>query len=107
MLIGAVRINLVDDDLKSEGMRPRDELIEVGYRAEDRIDAAIVRNVVTEVAHRRGEEGREPDAVDTQAAHVIQLLRDSGQIADTVAVRVREAARIDLVDYGAPPPRQL
>src|SRR5215203_2637291 len=88
-------------------MRPRDERIEVSCGTEDRINAAIVRNVVAEVAHRRGEEWREPDAVDTQAAHIIELLRNSGKVADAITVGVREAARINLVDYRAAPPGQL
>ena len=36
---------------------------------------------------------------------MIEPLRDARQIADPVAIGVHEAARVDLVDRGAAPPR--
>jgi hypothetical protein len=74
-----------------------DQGVEIGQGPEDRIDAGIVRDVIAEVLHRRGEEGRQPDAVHTQRGDVVQMGGDPRQIADAVAVRVGEAARIDLI----------
>ena len=37
-------------------------------------------------------------------AEVVEVLDDAGQVADAVAVRVREAPRVDLVDDAALPP---
>ncbi len=104
MLVGRVGIDLVNDDLDAERVRLGDQRIEVGERAEDRIDVAIIRDVVAEVAHRRLEEGREPDRIDAEARDMIEMRGDAGQVADPVAIRVREAARIDLVDDCALPP---
>ena len=98
MLVGGVRVHLVDHDPQAQRMRALDQPIEILERAEDRIDVAIVGDVVAEILHRRGEERRQPDAGDAERGDVAEALRDSGQIADPVAVRVREAVRIDLVD---------
>ncbi len=91
MLVGAVRIDLVDDDLESERVRALDQRVEVGERAEHRIDIAIIGDVVAEIAHRRGEEGRQPDRVDAEARDIVELCGDPRQIADAVAVRCRRS----------------
>ena len=91
MLVGAVRIDLVDDDLEPERVRALDQRVEVGERAEHRIDVAIIGDVVAEVAHRRGEEGRQPDRVDAEARDIIELRGDARQVADAVAVRYRRS----------------
>ena len=78
-----------------------DQVAQVGQRAEDRIDAAVVGHVVAEVAHRRSEHRADPDHVDAQALDVAEPRADAGQVADAVAVAVLKAARIDLVDEHA------
>ena len=103
-LVGAVGIDLVDDDLEAQPVGGLDHAVIVGERAEHRVDAAVVRDVVAAVLHRRGEEGRDPDAVDAQAGDVVQLLGDAGQVADAVAIGVAKAARVDLIEDGAAPP---
>ena len=88
-------------------MRRGDHATQVVERAEDRVDVAVVRDVVAEVRHRRAEHRREPDRVDAEIAQVGKTLGDAGQIAHAVAVAVGEGARVDLVDDGAPPPRGI
>jgi hypothetical protein len=80
-------------------------LIEIGERAEARIDVAVVGDVVAEILHRRSEERRQPDRRDAERGDVLEPRRDAGQIADAVVVGIREAVRIDLVDRRAEPPR--
>ena len=72
--------------------------------AEERVDGAVVGDVVAAVGHRRGVPGGEPDGVDAEVAQVGQAGADAGEVAGAVAVRVGEAARVDLVDGGAAPP---
>ena len=81
-----------------------DQRVEVGEGAEHRVDVAVVHHVVAEVEHRRGEERRDPDRVDPEAGDVGQPVDDPGEVADAVAVRILERARIDLVDHRAAPP---
>ena len=105
VMVGCMGIDLVDDDFQAQCVGPRHQGIEIRQRAEHRIDIAIVRYVIAEIAHRRCEERRYPDRIDSQPGDIIQPLRDPGKIADAIAIAVLEAARIDLVDRGALPPR--
>ena len=72
--------------------------------AEDRVDVAVVGDVVAGVGLRRGVEGREPDGVDAEGAQVGQARGDAGEVADAVAVAVGPRARVDLVDDRLAPP---
>ena len=85
-------------------MRLLDDPVEIGEGAEARIDPAIVGHIVAEILHRRGEEGRDPDAVDAQIGDVVEPLGDAGKIADPVTIGVAEGARVDLVDDRPAPP---
>ena len=79
--------------------------VEVGERAEQRVDVAVVRDVVAVVVLRRGVEGGDPHRVHAEVGEVGQPLRDAGHVADAVAVAVGEAADVDLVADGVLPPR--
>ena len=105
VFVRSVRIDLVDQDLEAQFVRAGNERVEIGERSENRIDIAIVRHVVAEILHRRGKEGRYPDGIDPQTGDMREALRNARQIADPVAVRILEAARIDLVDRRPLPPR--
>ena len=102
--VGGMRHHLVDHDLQAQAVRLGDQLVEVGQVAEQRVDVAVVGDVVAEVLHRRGEEGRQPDDVHAQARDVVELVGDAGQVAHAIAIGVEVAARIDLVDDGFFPP---
>ena len=81
--------------------------VEVGKRAEDRVDAFVLRNIVPEVLHRRGVDRREPDGIDAKPFQVIKPRENSGQVSDAVAIRILERSRIDLVDDPLLPPFML
>ena len=51
--------------------------VEVGERAEQRVDVAVVGDVVAEVAHRRPEDRRQPDGVDAEPGEVVEPRRDA------------------------------
>ena len=84
-----------------------DEPIEVVERAEERIDVGVIGDVVTEVGHRRGIDRREPDGIDAEPLEVVEPRKNSGQVADAVAVGILKRARIDLVDDAVLPPFML
>ncbi len=81
-----------------------DQGVEIVERSEHWIDRAKVGDIIAEVAHRRGEEGRQPDGVDAEARDIVELGGDPRKVPHSVAVGVREAARIDLIDCRSPPP---
>src|SRR5579884_3187496 len=78
--------------------------IEVFERAVHGIDVNIVRNIVTEVNLRRGETRGYPDSVDAEPLQVVELRGDTVQVANTIVVRVHEAAGIDLIEDSVLPP---
>src|ERR1700729_245722 len=104
MLVGTMVRDHVDDDSDACRVRFGDERVSVREGAEDRIDAAVVGDVIAGIGHRRRVPGIEPDGVDTQAGEVAQSCPHSGEIADPVPVAVRETAHVQLVDGGATPP---
>src|SRR6266404_4808337 len=104
MLIGSMRVDLVDDDPQPQGMRRLQQAIEIPQRSEARIDAAVVGNVVAEVPHRGGEERAQPDRIHSQRSNIRQMGGDARQIADPIPVRVGKAARVNLIDARPAPP---
>ena len=86
-------------------MRLLEQPVEIAERAEDRIDVAIVRHVVAEILHRRGEERADSQMrVDAEIGDIVEPLGDADEVADAVAIVVLKRARIDLVDHRAAPP---
>ena len=108
MLVGGVIGDEVDDHPQTPAVCLVDHLVEVGERPEERVDIAVVRDVVAEVGHRRRVEGRDPERVDAEAvrlpAQMIEMRDQPAQIADAVARGVREAARVNLVEDRLRPP---
>src|SRR6266487_4582892 len=94
----------VEQDAEAALVRRGDELVEVLERAELGVDRGVVRDVVAEVGERGGIDRREPEGVDAEPDQVVEPLDDPAQIADAVAVRVLERARVDLVDDRVLPP---
>src|SRR4051794_10823853 len=94
----------VGDDTEVERVRLSNELVEVVERSEEGVDVHVVRDVVPVVCAWRRVERREPERVDTEVLEIRQPLRDTGNVADTVAVRVSEAPHVDLVEDGVAPP---
>ena len=104
MPVGGVRDDLNDDDLQTEIMRRRHHLVEIGKRAEDRINIAIIGDVVAHVGHRRGKERRQPDRIDPECGNVRQAPGNPLDIAEPVGIRILKRPRIDLIDHCPAPP---
>ena len=79
-------------------------LVEVFHGAEVTHDGEVIGNVVAVIHVRRVEHRGEPDDVDTQLSQVGQLLGDTLQVTNTVAVRVVEGTGVHLVHHGFLPP---
>ncbi len=64
-----------------------------------------VGDVVPGVGERGDEARAEPDRVHPEPCEVVKALGDPDEVADPVAVGVREGLRVDLVQHGAPEAR--
>lgn len=104
VLAGAVVGDDVEQHLDAQPPGGRHQPVELGEVAEERVDVAVVGDVVAVVGLRGGVEGAQPDPVDTQLLQVRQSGADSGEIADAVAGAVQEAADVHLVDHCLTPP---
>ena len=100
MLVAGVVHDEVDDHAHAALVRGVDELHEVGEVAELGQHGGVVGDVVAAVAQRRGEERRQPEAVDAEPLEVVQLGGEALEVADAVAVAVLEGADEDLVEDG-------
>gem|GEM_PF-2622416 len=99
---------VVDDEVHNE-LHPalvdgRQQRVEKLQRAERGVDVPVVADIVAGVVLRRRVDRRKPQHVDPQGREVVQPRGDPGEIADTVSVAVREAARPDLIDDALSPP---
>jgi hypothetical protein len=94
----------VDDHPEPLRVRVGDQGPGTAQLPEERVDGAVVGHVVPAIGHGRPVPRRDPDRIDAQVAQVAQVAADAGDIADTIAVRVGEAADVDLVDDCPPPP---
>ncbi len=102
--VGDVIGDDVDDGADAELQSFGDEGLCLLEGSEGGVDRAVVGDVVAAVGERGQVPGREPDGVDAQVFEVSQVPAHAGQVADTIAVRVGEAPRVDLVDDRTAPP---
>jgi hypothetical protein len=82
-----------------------DELDELPERAQPRVDAVEVGDVVAVVPVRRGVEGHQPDAGDAEPVQVVDLLDEAAEVAAPVAVAVGVRLDVQAVDDGVLPPQ--
>ena len=75
-----------------------DEVAEILAGAVGRMDVVVVGDVVAVVAHRRRIERQKPDRVDPELLNVVELVRQSMEIADAILVRIKERLDVQLVD---------
>ena len=93
----------VEQHLQAALVGRRHQPVEVGQRAEHRVDVRIVGHVVAEVGQRRWVERRDPERVDAQPRQVVEPRGDAREVPDAVVVRILERAGIDLVDDSVAP----
>src|SRR5215217_4745308 len=95
----------IDDHPKAAVARRPHEAREVAQRAEVRVHAVEVGDVIPVVAPRRRVEGHQPQACDAKAREVVDPLCQPRQITAPVAVVVEECLDIDAVDDRVLPPQ--
>ena len=80
----------------SLGFRLGNQVLEVGFGTELRVDGGIIRHVVAVVGHRRLHR-RQPQGAHAQALEIVQVLGHAFEVAPAVAVGIGEAVHVDLV----------
>ncbi|MNI03048.1 hypothetical protein D3C73_559410 [compost metagenome] len=98
MLIRRVVDDELDDDPDSALVCGFDKRTKILHRAIVGADIAVVCDVITIVAARRGKEGQEPDRISAERGDVIELFGQPLEVAYSVAVRVVKRLHMQLVD---------
>ena len=107
MLGRAVVRHEVHDHPDAVLSRRGDQLVEAGQRPEAPVHVAVIADVVAAVRQRGRVERRHPDGVHPELRQIRQARAHAGEIPDAVAVRIREASRVHLVDNRLLPPRMI
>src|SRR6266446_1628789 len=98
MLIRSVVQNQFDDDSHSSVVSCGEECLEVFKQTIAWVDCGIVRNVVAIVSQRRRKERQQPDDIDPQLLQIVQLLHETREISNAIAVAIAESADVQLVN---------
>ena len=100
MLVGGVVDDELGDDAQAALLGFLDEALEILHGPEIGIDVAVVGDVVAVVAAGRGIERQQPQRGDAEILQIVELLGQSGEIADAVIVAVGKGLDVELIDDG-------
>src|SRR5262245_31221736 len=89
MLIGRVVHDEINQHANATLLGAVGEIDEIAKGAVPRIDAVVVRDVITVIAMRRGLEGHQPYGRDAEAVQIIEPPRQTAEIADAVTVGIQ------------------
>src|ERR1700722_5097272 len=98
VLIRGVIDHQFDQNLHAAFVGGIQELLEIVKSAVAGMDVLIVRYVVAVVAQRRWEEGKQPDAGDTEILQIIELAHEPCEVADAVSVAIGKRLHMELID---------
>ena len=88
----------IEHDVDAARFRLAAEALKIGHRAVNRVNGAVIGDVVAVVALRRGINRIEPEIIHAERLQIIELADDARQVADAVAVAVAERFGINLVN---------
>src|ERR1700716_1117236 len=80
VLVRGVVRNEIEDQPDAAPVQFSDQPIEVLEGAKDRIDRAVVRDVVPKIQHRRRKERRQPNRIDPHPLQIADAAFDSFQV---------------------------
>jgi hypothetical protein len=104
VVAGGVVGHQVDDHPDAVVVGVVEEVVEGLHVAEDGVDVARVGDVVAVVDHGGGVERGQPDGVDAEELQVAQPGAHAFEVAQAVAVGIREGPDVDLVEHRVAPP---
>src|SRR4029453_17277585 len=105
MTVGRVIDHEINNDTHASVLGRSDQRHEVAERSESRVNPIEVGNVVPVIAVGGGLEGHEPDAADPNPGQVVETLGQAAEVADSVAVPIKESLDIKAVDDRILPPQ--
>src|SRR3546814_12302984 len=79
--------------------------VESGKRPEHRVDVAVIGDVIAEIGHGRGLDGRKPDRIHAEIDQMIDPQRDAAQLDYAVAIGILTRPGLALVAATDFPPK--
>src|SRR5689334_20352161 len=98
MLIGRMVGYEIENDLDAAPMRLAEETVDIVHAAKQRVDAAVLHDVVAEIGHGGRKEWRNPHRVDAKPSQIVETADNAIEVTDTIAVRIQKRTRVDVVD---------
>ena len=98
MLVRRVIDDELRDDTEIARVRLVEQSLEVLDRAVLRMHGLVFGDVVAIVAQRRRIERQEPERVDVERLHVVELLDQPWKIAEAITIAVAKRLDVQLVD---------
>ena len=98
MLVGGVVDDELGDDPDAAVVRSLHEGLELVHGAVIGADVEIFRNVVAVVLAGRRIEGQQPDGVDAEVRHVVELGVQPREVADAIVIGIEERLDVELID---------
>ena len=105
VLVGSMVDDQIHHDFQTALMRLGKQFIHIVKRAEHRIYALVIRDIVAVVILRGLVDRAQPQHINAQVGEIIQAAGDALDIAEAIAIGVLEATRVNLVHHGVRPPR--
>ncbi len=98
MLVRGVIDDQLGHDPDVATMRLVEKSLEILDRPELRIDRLVLRDVVAVVPERRGVERQQPQTVDAERFDVVELVQQTDEIAEAIAIAVAKGFDVELID---------
>jgi len=93
---------VVDDELRDDAETARMRLVEEPLKILDgavlRVHRLVLGDVVAVVAERRWIERQQPQRVDVERLHVVELLNEAWKVTEAIAIAVAKRLHVQLVD---------
>ena len=94
----------VHNDPQTKVVGGSDQALSISQSSEDRVDVAVVSDVVAGVFLGRRIKGGEPDGVNAKVCDCRKAVDDARKVTNSIPISIRERTRIDLVNDGVTPP---
>ena len=107
VLIRCVIDDELGDDSHSAAVSFLEKDLEVTEVAVDRIDLVVIGDVVAVILERRWIEREQPERRDAEVLEVIELLGETGKVANAVSIAVIKRTHMELVDDAVLVPERI
>src|SRR5688500_15477946 len=98
VLVGCMVNHQLRDHPQRTAVRLLQQFLEIVERAINRIYGVIISDVVPVIAQRRGIKGQQPKRRNPEILEIIELLGDTAEITDAIAVAIVERSYVRLVN---------